>query len=281
MVDRFVELATTPLAPGARDIRIHLRESGSGQPLVFLHGGWGYAIYPFERQVAALEREFRILIPDRTGYGRSSRLDQQPRGFHHRAAEETFAVLDALGVGRAALWGHSDGAVIALHMALMSPQRVAAIVAEATHFYRKKPRSRAFFETMRDAADDLGPRVASTLEQEHGPEWRHLIRINGDAWLRIADEATSGTADLYDGLLPELAVPVLFVHGAQDPRSEPGEFDAMAAAPRRRALVQIARFEEGGHSPHSERSTAEDVTAAAARFLSRVMLPPAVTQGAE
>jgi pimeloyl-ACP methyl ester carboxylesterase len=220
-----------------------------------------------------------MVIPDRTGYGRSGTLSAQPPDFHRRAAEETFAVLDALGIVRAALWGHSDGAVIALWMALADPDRVAAVVAEATHFYRRKPASRRFFETMRDAPENLGPRVAAALQQEHGERWRRLIQINGEAWLRIADE-NRPWADLYDGRLAALRVPTLLVHGAKDPRTEPGELDALIASvrgpapggtdePGADAALRLAMFAEGGHSPHSERPTADDVTAAATAFLAR------------
>ena len=208
MADRFVHLKASPLAPGKSRIPIYVRDAGRGQPLVFLHGGWGYSIYPFDRQLDAFVCRHRIVIPDRTGYGRSGPLDRQRPDFHQRAADETFAVLDALGVERAVLWGHSDGAVIALRMALSVPARAAAVVAEACHFYRRKPRSRMFFETMRDRPDDLGARAVAVLQQEHGNRWRALISTNGAAWLQIADEALSDTADLYDGRLPELNAPV-------------------------------------------------------------------------
>jgi len=235
---------------------------------VFLHGGWGYAFYPFERQAAALEARHRVLIPDRTGYGGSGDLDVQPPDFHRRAAAETLATVDALGVDRAAFWGHSDGAVIALWIALLAPDRVAAVVAEATHYFRRKPRSRDFFETMRDAPDDLGGRVAAALERDHGARWRSLIRMNGDAWLRIAAEASSDGDDLYDGRLRQVAAPVLLVHGGRDPRTEPGELDAVTDdLEGRSARTTLLLLEEGGHSPHSEAATAERVTSEATSFL--------------
>ena len=62
-----------------------------------LHGGWGYEIYPFDRQIAMLGPTHRFVIPDRTGYGGSGRLTQQAVDFHHRAAGETHALIDALG----------------------------------------------------------------------------------------------------------------------------------------------------------------------------------------
>jgi pimeloyl-ACP methyl ester carboxylesterase len=261
-------LDSSPLSPGASPSRIHYRALGAGVPLVILHGGWGYAIYPFERQAEALAANYRIVIPDRTGYGGSGVLETQHPDFHQRAAVETIGVMNALRIDRAVLWGHSDGAVIALKLALTAPDRVYGIVAEATHFLRRKPSSRAFFETMRDAPERLGDRVVETLRTEHGDRWRALIQTNGAAWLRIAEDAASDDADLYDAQLPALNVPTLLIHGARDPRTEPGELDAMIHALSRHSAPELAILEAGGHSPHSEPATADAVTRAAQAFLS-------------
>ena len=106
--------------------RTYIRDAGAGAPLIFLHGGWGYEVYPFDRQIDALDRQYRILIPDRSGYGRSPRITSLPPDFHRRAAAETTQVLDALEIDHAVLWGHSDGAVIAALMGLAAPSRFRA-----------------------------------------------------------------------------------------------------------------------------------------------------------
>ena len=139
-----LDLQGSALSPGVSPVHIHYREAGAGRPLVILHGGWGYEIYPFDRQIAALATGHRIVIPDRTGYGGSARLDRQATDFHHCAAAETFAVIEALGLERPVVWGHSDGAVIALLMGRAAPERLSGVVAEATHYYRNKPASRDF-----------------------------------------------------------------------------------------------------------------------------------------
>ena len=263
-----VALPASPLAPGVSPVVIHYRDVGGGAPpLVILHGGWGYEIYAFERQIAALAGMHRIVIPDRTGYGGSGRLAVQEADFHDRAAAETFAVLDALELDRPIVWGHSDGAVIALKMGLARPERLAALIVEAAHLYRNKPASREFFATMMRDPDGLGERVAGILAAEHGDSWRDLIRINGIAWLRIAAERRGDGDDLYGGRLSDLRVPTLIVHGAKDPRTEPGELDALRAAIPHARVAVIA---EGGHSPHNERLAADAVTREAARFLADI-----------
>jgi pimeloyl-ACP methyl ester carboxylesterase len=268
-----IELAASALAPDASPVRVHYRDTGAGPPIVILHGGWGYEIYPFERQIAALGASHRLVVPDRTGYGRSGRIERQATDFHYRAAAETLAVIDALGLDRPVVWGHSDGAIIALLMGLAEPARLSGLIVEAAHFVRRKPGSREFFETMMDHPDRLGERVTAVLAREHGDGWRDLIRTNGDAWLRIANDASAPAADLYGGRLGDLRVPTLVVHGARDPRTEPGELEAMRDALSRnaRAPRYFAVLSEGGHSPHSERATADEVTRVAQRFLRELL----------
>jgi pimeloyl-ACP methyl ester carboxylesterase len=265
----FIELPSSALAPGKSPVRVHYRDAGAGRPIVILHGGWGYEIYPFERQIAALAASHRLVVPDRTGYGGSGRLARQATDFHHHAAAETLSVIDALGLDRPVVWGHSDGAVIALLMGLSEPERLSGLIVEAAHFVRRKPGSRDFFETMMRDPDGLGERVIAVLAREHGDGWRDLIRTNGDAWLRIANDVSAPAADLYRGRLGDLRLPTLVIHGARDPRTEPGELEAMREALSRnaRATRHVAVLPEGGHSPHSERATADEVTQVARRFL--------------
>jgi len=259
----YVEIAESPLLPGTRPIELHVRDVGppDGAPLLVLHGGWGYEFYPFDAQIAALP-ERRFLIPDRTGYGKSRRISALPPRFHQAAAVEHEAMLDALGIERCAIWGHSDGAIIATIMALRRPSRITALIVEALHVEREKPRSRAFFETMLNDPDQFGPKVAARLAADHGDDdWRAVLRAGGRAWLAIAETPED---DFFGGRLGEIAAPVLVLHGADDPRTEPGELDRVARALPGATLHVIAG---AGHSPHSERASSAEATAVAARFL--------------
>lgn len=247
---------------------------GEHPALVFLHSGWGHEIYPFDRQAAALGERFRTVIPDRTGYGGSTPIETLPADFHRRAAVETLAVIDALELESPILWGHSDGAIIALDIVLgglAAPDRVSGLVLEAAHYYKRKPSSRTFFDAAMTDPDSLGDGVAKILARDHGDRWRDVIRMHAQAWRRIGDEAAPGE-DFYGGRLSTLTVPVLVVHGARDPRTEPGELDAFTNELRRRsgAKTDVLIVEQGWHSPHSERLNADEVTAAAGAFFAEV-----------
>jgi pimeloyl-ACP methyl ester carboxylesterase len=246
-----VELRESEHALGKRPVSIHYRDEGRGRPVVFLHGGWGYGVYPIDWQIAAFGERVRFVAPDRSGYGGSSRVaGEMPTDFHRRAAKETLAVLDALDIVRATFWGHSDGAVIAAIIGLAAPERCERLILEAFHFYRNKPSSRGFFERFSAHPEDLGEETQRLLAADHGAEqWPNVVRRNCAVWIRIADESDPPDQDLYGGQLAELRVPTVFLHGARDPRTQPGEMEFV------QEVVPQAEFrfvKEGQHSPHSE-----------------------------
>ena len=261
MTTAFARIASSPLIPGAGPARIYYRDAGAGTPLMFLHGGWGYEVYPFDRQIAAMGGKFRILIPDRSGYGRSSPIASLPADFHSRAVVETMHFLDALRIERAALWGHSDGAVIAALLGLHAPGRFSGLILEAFHYTRAKTGSVDFFRAMVAEPDSVGSRTAGALVRDHGEGWRTVLQRNATAWLQIVE---SGAGDLYDGKLSTLAVPALFIHGGRDPRTEPSDL-ALVQRDLPRAKVRI--IEAAGHSPHSERESADACSLLAVDFL--------------
>ena len=105
--------------------RIWYASYGAGPPVLLLHGGlghsgnWGY-------QVPALFRSgYRAVLVDSRGHGRSTR-DARPFTYE-LLASDVLAVLDALGLDRAAVVGWSDGACTALILARRAPSRVAGV----------------------------------------------------------------------------------------------------------------------------------------------------------
>ncbi len=248
----FIELDRSPHAAGISPIRIHYLDVGTGPPVVFLHGGWGYGVYPIDRQIEALQGRVRFIVPDRSGHGRSADFaGELPIDFHRRAAEETLLLLDAIGIERAIFWGHSDGAVIAAMIGLRAPERCDRLILEAFHFYRNKPSSNGiFFQRFADHPEAVSEKLRAQLAADHGAEqWANVVKRNCRVWLRLAAESTRADEDLYGGRLSELRVPVAFVHGRGDPRTEPGEIERACGL----VAGAEARFiENGRHSPHSE-----------------------------
>jgi len=258
---RHVPIRSSPVAPSRSPAEILVREAGAGPAVVLLHGGWGWEAYPFD--VAAVARRHRVVAPDRVGYGGSGRLADLPPGFHRAMAEETLLLMDALGIEQAALWGHSDGAVVAGWMGFLAPSRVRALVLEALHHLAFKPSSEEFFQTAVDVPERFGAAVVEALRRDHGEGWRDVVAAGGRAWLSIIAEGRAGRPDLYQGRLGEIRAPTLILHGRHDPRTEPGELEAA-----RRALpaAQVALLDTG-HCPHASERTGAEATRLAVEFL--------------
>lgn len=210
-----------------------------------------------------------MLIPDRAGYGQSTRLEHFAMPLHRRGAEETRLFMDALGLRRAVLWGHSDGAVIAALAGVLFPERVAAVVLEAIHFDRRKPGSHEFFQSLLEP-DRLDARLVKGLVADHGSKyWREVVRMEGEAWLEIFEKAGDPAHDLYEGRLGELAVPALVVHGGLDPRTEPGELDEVR---RRLPRARFHVLPQAKHCPHHERAFAAECGRTVREFLVQEVL---------
>ena len=286
----YATIQASPLVPGMSPVKVFYRETaetygeqstvsetislrrsleGKREPLLFLHGGWGYEMYPFTRQIATLREHCRIIAPDRGGYGRSTRLVAPlPSDFHYHAASETLSFMDSIGIDSAFFWGHSDGAVIAAILGFTAPERVNGLILEAFHYYGLKPASRKFFETLANEPEALGAELCEKFADTIGPEyWRELITTHARAWLQLAKESAGSTDDLYHGRLSELTVPTLFIHGQLDPRTEPGELDEVR---EQLPAAQMEILDNGSHSPHSEAATADMVTDIATRFLTEI-----------
>jgi pimeloyl-ACP methyl ester carboxylesterase len=215
----------------------------------------GYQIYALSDHQVSIPG-FEVIIPDRSGYGQSTKPSIFNAGFHRLAVAETLAFMDALGIEQPILWGHSDGAVISAWMALLAPQRSRGIILEAVHYDRAKPHSREFFETMVRDPEAFGERVTAILAADHGPAWRDCIRGDGEAWLQIA-ALQSPHPDIYEGRLSEINTPVAIIHGANDPRTEPDELNHVF---RELPAAQQHVIAGAGHSPHSERGSQQQVT---------------------
>ena len=270
-----ISLTASPLVPGRSPVEIFYRDEGESRgrlPLVLLHGGWGYSFNPFDRQLDKLREDRRVIAPDRSGYGGSMRLaDDLSADFHYSAAQETLSVLDSLNIERAFFWGHSDGAVIAAILGFTAPERVRGLILEAFHHYRMKPASRQLFETLAHEPETLGVELCERFAREFGSEhWRKLISSHANAWLELAGESLSPTDDLYKGRLCEISAPTLFIHGQLDPRTEPGELDAVSS---QLPDAEMRILQGAAHSPHSEGASADLATQIAVEFLIKTEAP--------
>jgi pimeloyl-ACP methyl ester carboxylesterase len=108
--------------------RIHFVETGTGCPLLLLHGAFGSGRSILETHFGkALAARYRVIAPDCLAHGRSdapadpTRYGARPRAF------QLVAVLDALGIAQAHVVGYSMGGWMASALAAYQPQRLLSL----------------------------------------------------------------------------------------------------------------------------------------------------------
>lgn len=113
----------------AGSVRVHYNEAGSGVPVVFIHGGGPGASgwnnwFP---NIGPISQEFRVLLIDKPGWGKSSPVViEEPRfQFNARVLRD---MLDALGIEKAHLVGNSMGGGTAAKFAVDYPERIGKLV---------------------------------------------------------------------------------------------------------------------------------------------------------
>ncbi len=230
--------------------------------LVFLHDSLGcitvWRDFP-DRLAAALGCD--ALVYDRRGYGASSPFAPEPRrpGYLEDEADVLARVLEACGVARAVLVGHSDGGSIALVAAARRPDLVRAVVTEGAHVFVEEltlAGIRAAREALRTT--DLRER----LLRHHGERTDAVTSAWIDVWLSPAFRDWS-----IERYLPAIRCPVLALQGTDDEYGTAEQVRAIVegvAGPARAHLIPGV-----GHTPH--RAAADEVLRVTTAFLTETV----------
>ena len=113
----------------ARDgTRLYYEEAGSGTPVIFIHEYAG-DYRTWEMQMRFFSRAHRCVTFSRRGYPPSDVPEDGAKYSQDIARDDVIAVLDALGVDKAHVVGHSMGALTALHVGVHYPKRCISVIA--------------------------------------------------------------------------------------------------------------------------------------------------------
>lgn len=199
--------------------RVHYVDHGGTGPVVVLLHAFLMDTEMFAPQVAEFGGDFRLITVDERGHGATPADDAFD---YWDVARDVLALLDELGIERAAVVGTSQGGFVAMRMALTAPRRVSAIallgtsaaaeVTEIADNYRDLARTWA----AQGPADQLVDTIATIcLGDRPADSWKAKWRtVSGERLTRIMNTLVSR-----DGLLDrlgEVQCPVLVLHGSAD-----------------------------------------------------------------
>lgn len=249
--------------------RTAFAETGSGEPLVLIHGV-GMRLEAWAPQMAALGQTHRVIAVDMPGHGESRAL---PQGAGLEAFVDWISVvLDDLGLGNVSIAGHSMGALIAGGAAATLGKKIAR-VALLNGVYRRDASARAAVMAraaeIRDGMIDFdGPLLRWFGEDSRNSDIYKLTRD----WLSSVDPEGYASAyhafatgdGTYADCWPQIHCPALFLTGSDDPNSTPIMAQAMAQATPAGYAVLI-----DGHRHMVNLTAPDEVNAILADWLTR------------
>lgn len=211
-------LPPTPTLPKAdmsgtapvNGIRIWYATFGKGEPVLFVHGGLGNSDY-WGNQVRALTAaNYRVIVMDSRGHGRSTR-NAQPFGYD-LMSDDVIGLLDYLKIRKVALVGWSDGAIIGLDIAMRHPERLSKLfafaanidpsgVADASHspvVNEYIPRAGREYAALSPTPKEYKPFLAQITKMwSTQPHWTRadFAKIKAPTWIVDADHDEMITHD--------------------------------------------------------------------------------------
>jgi pimeloyl-ACP methyl ester carboxylesterase len=251
-----------PASPRFADVRlstgVRLRylEQGdpAGRPVILIHGitdSW----FSFSRVLPGISGAHRVYALDLRGHGDS---DRPTDGYSPRdMAADVVAFMDALGIQRATLVGHSMGSFVAQQAALAAPERVAGLVLIGS---ATTVRSEVTLE-LQQAMASLPDTVPADFVMEFQSSTVHQ-RVPDEFLSRVVAESRKVPARVWRAALAGLLeterftgiggsqIPALLIWGDRDGMFSRAEQEALVAA---LPIASLKVYRETGHAPHWER----------------------------
>ena len=200
-------------------VSLFVEEQGQGDPLVLVHAGL-LSSGSWAGVVPLLAESFRVITFDNRGHGRST----NPSGAlsFEQLADDTAALIEALGLERPFVGGWSDGGEVALQIGLRHPGQTRALIAGGTSLElgseAARTEMRAFFHINDAGMVDLDA-VASAFEQTLLPMLRQSHPQGEQHWQTIVQQSATMWLT-YAGLTREqverITEPVLVIVGDRD-----------------------------------------------------------------
>ncbi len=169
-------------------LTMHVQQAGEGPDVVLIHGVTGdLSIWFLCKAMTDLARTHRVTAFDLRGHGYS---EVTSAGYTSAdLATDTLALMDLIGAPRARLVGHSFGGVVAMHAAVLGPERVEAIVLSDPYFpalRHLEDLSRwGHWEAFHQEAADAGVDLSSEHWYDIGKFFDQVMHLDGDRILQF------------------------------------------------------------------------------------------------
>ncbi len=169
-------------------LEMYYEEAGSGAPLILLHGGTAIGS-SWRPHLPALEKHFRVIMPDSRGHGRTN----NPGGklSYRTMADDFAAFIQALELTKPFIFGYSDGGQTVLEIGMHHPDLAGALVIGGATWQF----SQSYYDTVNSFSFITNGNVDIAAIERDEPEWAEELK---------ADHAQPGDPDKWKTLLAQI-----------------------------------------------------------------------------
>ena len=240
----------------ATGVELEYLEQGSarGQPVIFIHG-FTDSHHSFDRNLPIFPRSFHVFALDLRGHGDSSK----PPCCYSQAdfAGDVVAFMDALGLSRASLVGHSMGSFVAHRVAVDFPERLDKLVLiGSAPTLAGNPVALDFETTVDTLTDPIDPEFVREFQSSTFfrpiPEAfldtavMESLKVPATVWQQALDGLI---ADDHSAELADVTAPTLILYGDRDiffTAAEEAALDALIPD------SELISYQDVGHGTHVE-----------------------------
>jgi pimeloyl-ACP methyl ester carboxylesterase len=228
-------------------VKLYTEISGTGPPILFLHGGLSSFDTSFARQRAYFSAFRTVIGVDQRGHGHSP--DNERAFSYPEMADNTAALIQRLGFGSVDIVGHSDGGNVGLLLARRHPELVRRLVISGANIRGDYDGLWAYVRFRLASTDRFAESLPPALREDYarvspdgGAHWLTVVGKSKDLW--------STWVVLEPSDLRAIRTPVLVMAGDHDVISLEHALEIYRALPH----GQLCILPASGHATMQDRS---------------------------
>lgn len=232
--------------PSTNNLHITHHQNYPNRPtIIFLHDSLGSIQLwrNFPEKLGHLT-QCNVLVYDRQGYGQAAPFTQPERDntYLEKEADVLHHLLQATGIQKAILFGHSDGGSIALIAAAKYPEQIICIVTEGAHIFVEEVTLNGIREAQKTYQTT---NLKTRLEKYHGPKTEAMFQAWAHTWLTPEFRTWN-----IENFLPQIQCPSLIIQGENDEYGTLAQVAGIVNQTTGKATPFI--IPNVGHNPHKE-----------------------------
>ncbi|MDD3915430.1 MAG: GNAT family N-acetyltransferase [Bacteroidales bacterium] len=220
--------------------KVYFKEIGTGEPILLLAGNTASSKM-FKSIIGKYSKDFRVILIDFPGHGKSERLETFEVDFWHYNSKVCYQLIDFLKFDKVSVIGTSGGALAAINLALEHPERINYLIADS--FEGEYPLT-SYMDSLESDREKGKKNIFAKLFwfENHGFDWKKIVDLDTEMLVTFSKLGKS----FFHKSISKLTVPTLLTGSKADEYCD--SLDKIYEALKwKNDTLEIHMFEKGKH----------------------------------